>query len=99
MEILDKYKEIIDKTATIFINGTAGKYEESKYATGTRELLSYIAESKAVKIVGGGDGVSAVKHFKLGDKYDHLSTGGGATLSYIANGTLPGIEAIINSKT
>jgi len=95
VKTIDKYKEIIDKTATIFINGTAGKYEESKYATGTRELLSYIAESKAVKIVGGGDGVSAVKHFKLGEKYDHLSTGGGATLEYIVNEGLPCIDNII----
>ena len=95
IKTINKFKEVIDNSATIFINGTAGKYEESKYATGTRELLTYIANSKCIKIVGGGDGVSAVKTFKLGEKYDHLSTGGGATLEYIVNEGLPCIDNII----
>ena len=95
VKTIEKYKEIIDKTATIFINGTAGKYEESKYATGTRELLEHIANSSAVKVVGGGDGVSAVKHFKLAEKFTHLSTGGGATLEYIVNSGLPCIDNIV----
>lgn len=95
VKTINKFKEVIDKSATIFINGTAGKYEDPKYATGTRELLTYISNSKCTKIVGGGDGVSAVKYFKLGEKYDHLSTGGGATLEYIVNEGLPCIDNII----
>lgn len=94
VKTIEKYKEIIDKSATIFINGTPGKYEENKFATGTRELFTYISNSKSVKIVGGGDGVSAVKYFGLGDKYDHLSTGGGATLEYIVNEGLPCIDNV-----
>ena len=96
VKTINKYKEIIDKSATIFVNGTAGKYEDIKFATGTRELLASIANSKAEKIVGGGDGVSAVKTFKLQDKFTFLSTGGGATLEYIINGGLPAIENIEN---
>lgn len=95
MKTIEDYKKVIDKSATIFINGTAGKYEDKKYATGTRELLSYIANSKLTKVVGGGDGVSAVKHFKLDEKFTHLSTGGGATLEYIINEGLPCINNII----
>ena len=72
-----KFKEVIDKSATIFVNGTAGKYEDIKYATGTREMLTNIVNSKAIKIVGGGDGVSAVKNFNLQDRFNFLSTGGG----------------------
>jgi len=65
MKTIAKFKETIDNSKTIFVNGTAGKYEDIKFATGTRELLDTISKSNAIKIVGGGDGVSAVKHFKL----------------------------------
>ena len=80
------------------MNGTAGKYEDMRFATGTRELLEGIAKSNAIKIVGGGDGVSAVKHFKLGNQFTFLSTGGGATLEYIINEGLPAIENIPDAE-
>lgn len=91
---INKFKEIIDKSATIFVNGTAGKYEDKRFANGTREMLTNVVNSKAVKIVGGGDGVSAVKSFNLQDKFDFLSTGGGATLEYIIQKGLPAIDNI-----
>lgn len=94
MKTIEKYREIINKSETIFVNGTAGKYEDIRYATGTRELLDTITRSKAVKVVGGGDGVSAAKHFNLGEKFTFLSTGGGATLEYIINKGLPAIDNI-----
>ena len=94
MKTVNQFKEIIDKSATIFVNGTAGKYEDIRFATGTRELLTNIANSKAIKVVGGGDGVSAVKHFQLGEKFNFLSTGGGATLEYIIQQGLPAIDNI-----
>ncbi|MDE5830143.1 MAG: phosphoglycerate kinase, partial [Clostridia bacterium] len=91
---INKYKDIINNSATIFVNGTAGKYEDIKFATGTREILENIANSNAIKVVGGGDGVSAVKHFKLENNFTYTSTGGGATLQYIINGGLPAIDNI-----
>lgn len=94
VKTINKYKEVIDNSATIFVNGTAGKYEDMRFATGTRELLQAITQSNALKVVGGGDGVSAVKHFKLEDKFTFLSTGGGATLEYIINEGLPAIDNI-----
>ncbi len=94
MKTVNQFKEIIDKSATIFVNGTAGKYEDIRYATGTRELLTNIVNSKAVKVVGGGDGVSAVKHFNLAERFNFLSTGGGATLEYIIQEGLPAIDNI-----
>jgi len=94
MKTVNQFTEIINKSATIFVNGTAGKYEDIRYATGTRELLTNIANSNAVKVVGGGDGVSAVKHFKLAEKFNFLSTGGGATLEYIIYEGLPAIDNI-----
>ncbi len=98
IKTINKYKEIIDSSKTVFVNGTAGKYEDIRFATGTRELLEVIANSKAVKVVGGGDGVSAVKHFKMGEKFSFLSTGGGATLEYIINEGLPAINNINDAQ-
>lgn len=98
IKTINKYNEVIKSSKTIFVNGTAGKYEDVRFATGTRELLDNIANSKAIKIVGGGDGVSAAKHFKVGEKFTFLSTGGGATLEYIINEGLPAIENIQDAE-
>lgn len=94
IKTVNKYKEVIDKSATIFVNGTAGKYEDIRFATGTRELLATISNSNSVKIAGGGDGVSAIKNLKFAEFFDFLSTGGGATLEYIINSGLPAINNI-----
>lgn len=91
---IEKCKPILNSAKTIFINGTAGKYEDHRFASGTRELLSFVASLRAVKLVGGGDGVSAVKYFHLENSFDFLSTGGGATLEYIIEGGLPAINNI-----
>lgn len=98
IKTINKYAEVINSSKTVFVNGTAGKYEDIRFATGTRELLETIANSKAIKVVGGGDGVSAVKHFKLGEKFSFLSTGGGATLEYIINEGLPAIANIPDAE-
>ena len=97
IKTINKYDEIIKQSKTIFVNGTAGKYEDIRFATGTRELLTRITDSNAIKVVGGGDGVSAVKHFKLENRFNFLSTGGGATLEYIIQGGLPAIDNIPDS--
>lgn len=94
MDTVHAYEKILNDSATIFVNGTAGKYEDKKFATGTRELLEIIANNSSVKVAGGGDGVSAVKYFHFEDKFTYLSTGGGATLEYIINGGLPAIDNI-----
>ena len=76
------------------MNGTVGMYEQLPFSNGTQEILSIITKSKAKKIIGGGDAGTAVKKYKHEDKMDFISTGGGSTLSYIANRTLPGLEAL-----
>lgn len=91
---VEAYKEILEKASTIFINGTVGKYEELPFSNGTQEILGIIANTDAKKIVGGGDAGSAVHKYKKEDEMDFISTGGGATLSYIADHTLPGLEAL-----
>ena len=95
---IENYKRILDSAKTIFVNGTVGIYEQKPFSNGTREILEIVSNTNAKKIVGGGDAGSAVKTFKLEDKMTFISTGGGATLTYIANQTLPGIEAIEESN-
>ena len=82
---IKKYQSFIDQSATIFINGTMGLYEDERFAAGTKEILTALVETKAITIAGGGDAVSSINKFKLADGFDFLSTGGGATLEYITD--------------
>jgi len=58
------------------------------------EIAKAVAESGAFSVVGGGDSIAAIHQTGVADRISHLSTGGGASLEYIAYGTLPGIEAL-----
>ncbi len=98
IDAITNFKRILDSAKTIFVNGTVGMYEEKPFSNGTQEILRIISLSNAKKIVGGGDAASAVSKFKYQDKMDFISTGGGATLAYIADHTLPGIKAIEESN-
>jgi len=53
-----------------------------------------VAESGAFSVVGGGDSIAAIQQAGVADRISHISTGGGASLEYIAYGSLPGIEAL-----
>jgi len=90
------YTAVIAGARTIFWNGPMGIFEIEEFAKGTIGIARAIAESGAVSIVGGGDSVAAVKKAGVKDKISHLSTGGGASLEYIAYETLPGITALEN---
>lgn len=91
---IEKYKQVIMQSKLVFINGTAGKYEDEKYCNGTLELFKVLKESSAKVIAGGGDAVASTKKLGLEDVFYYLSTGGGASLEYIANGSLPAIDFI-----
>ncbi len=88
---IDVIKEIITKSKTVFVNGTVGLYENKLFENGTKEILNVIADADVISIAAGGDSVSAVNHFGLNEKFNFLSTGGGASLEYIIDGDLPGI--------
>lgn len=87
-------QDIINSAKVIFLNGTCGKYEEAGYEMGTSNLLNDLSKSNAKVIVGGGDSVSAVNTFGYQDKFTYLSSGGGATLEYVASGKLKALEYI-----
>jgi len=91
---VEKYSEIIAKAKTIFWNGPMGVFEIDKFSQGTMKLAEAVANSEALSIVGGGDSVAAVYKAGVSEKISHISTGGGASLEFMANETLPGIEVL-----
>jgi phosphoglycerate kinase len=91
---LHHFQEVLSTAKTILWNGPMGIFENSNYAQGTMGLAQIISELDAYSLVGGGDSVSAVKKSGLSDKFDHISTGGGASLEFIEKGDLPGIRAL-----
>ena len=91
---IEKYQTAIDKSSTVFVNGTMGKYEDSRFANGTREFLEMLAKSGKIVVVGGGDSVSAVNQFGFSNSFAYLSSGGGATLDYLTDGKLVGLSGI-----
>ncbi len=98
VKTLEKYKIAILESNTIFLNGTMGVYEDIKYSNGTKELLRILKENEKIVVVGGGDAVSSVKYFGYKDDFTYLSCGGGATLEYLINGHLVGIDSIMEEK-
>lgn len=86
---------IIAKAKTIVWNGPMGKIEEEQFARGTDFVYYSIADNPtAFSLVGGGDTLAAIAKEEYLDKITHISTGGGAMLEFIENGTLPGLEAL-----
>jgi len=93
-ETAKTYSEILKGAKTIFWNGPMGVFEIDAFARGTLKIAHAVADSGALSVIGGGDSVAAVDKAGVSDKISHISTGGGASLEFIANETLPGIEAL-----
>lgn len=94
---IKNYQELIREAKTIIWNGPMGLYEDPRFSKGTEAILKNVAESKAFSIVGGGDTLSTIKAEYV-KKINHISTGGGAMLEFLEQGTLPGIEVLLNAK-
>ena len=91
---IEKYKTAIDESETVFVNGTMGKYEDIRFANGTKEFLRILSLSNKILVAGGGDSVSAINNFGYSNAFTYLSSGGGATLEYLTTNKLPGLEGI-----
>ncbi len=88
------FKKVIKKAKTIVWNGPLGVYEYEKFKRGTNKIAKYVAKSKAISVIGGGDSVAAVQSLGYGKKITHLSTGGGASLMLLQGKKLPCVELI-----
>lgn len=91
---IKSYSEHIKTAKTIFWNGPMGLFENKDFAKGTMSIAHAIAETKCFSVVGGGDSVAAVQQSGEATKFSHVSSGGGASLEFIENGKLPGVEAL-----
>jgi len=93
-DTIKEYKKILEGAKTIVWTGPIGAFEIKKFEKGTRKLAEFIAKLKSVKIIGGGDSSAAIDKFKLAKKMTYVSSGGGASLDYIAGKELPGIKSL-----
>jgi phosphoglycerate kinase len=91
---IQSYAADIAMAKTILWNGPMGVFEIEEFSQGTIKVAEAVANSNALSIIGGGDSVAAVAKAGVSDRISHISTGGGASLEYIAKETLPGIEAL-----
>jgi phosphoglycerate kinase len=93
-ETIDAYEKVILGARTIVWNGPMGVFETPPFDRGTVALAKAVAGSGAVSVVGGGDSEKAIKSAGVADKISHVSTGGGASLEYLAGIELPGVAAL-----
>ena len=97
VKTIEKYKTAIIKSNTVFLNGTMGKYEDYRFSNGTKEIFDLLKQVDTV-VVGGGDSVSAVINLNYEHAFSYLSSGGGATLEYLAKGHLIAIDNIMDDE-
>jgi phosphoglycerate kinase len=84
----------VASAATVFWNGPAGVFERPAFAHGTLAIARAMAASRAFTVVGGGESVAAVHQAGVADALSHVSTGGGASLEFLAGFTLPGLAVL-----
>ena len=98
-QTIKKFDKIILNSKTILWNGPLGVFEMPNFRNGTKQVANSIAKATkrgAFSLVGGGDSISAIKLFRMNNKFSYISRGGGAMLESLEGKLLPGIDAILN---
>ena len=91
---VEAYREEIAAAGTVFVNGPAGVFEQPETEYGTRALWEAMAETPGFSALGGGDSVTAMNRFGLGDRFDYVCTAGGAMVQFLSGKPMPVIEAL-----
>jgi phosphoglycerate kinase len=97
LKTIELYSQIISTAKTIVWNGPMGVFEKPPFDKGTVAIAKAVAGSGAISVVGGGDSEKAVKSAGVADRISHISTGGGASLEFLAGLELPGV-AVLKDK-
>jgi phosphoglycerate kinase len=96
-ETVARYCQQIAGARTVFWNGPMGVFERRPFENGTLGIARCVADASAYTVVGGGDSLAAIEAAGVGERIDHISTGGGASLEYLEGRNLPGIAALPNA--
>jgi phosphoglycerate kinase len=91
---IDHYSHVVRTAKTVIWNGPMGVFEKKPFDRGTVALAKAVAASGATSVVGGGDSEKAIKSAGVADQISHISTGGGASLEFLAGIELPGVAAL-----
>ncbi len=93
-ESRERYAEALAGARTVFWNGPMGVFEIDAFADGTLAIATAMAASSGFTVVGGGESVLAIRRAGVVDRIDHVSTGGGASLSFLTGDRLPALTAL-----
>ena len=96
-QTINLFKQYLRQSQTIVWNGPLGYFEWTPFATATREIGRYISNLTATTICGGGETSKALQKYRLADKMTHVSTGGGASVTFLSGKNLPGLDAFYSS--
>jgi phosphoglycerate kinase len=91
-----RFSAVIAKAKTLFWNGPMGLFESAAFSRGTRDIALAMSRADGFTVVGGGDSAAAVQQAgeAVAAAFDHISTGGGASLTFVEGKRMPGIEAL-----
>lgn len=98
LDTLVKYINLIDNASTIIANGPMGVFENHEFAIGTKEIFTSISNNSGMTIIGGGETAMAFNQMELTEGIEHISTGGGSCIAFMADETMPVLEAMRRSK-
>jgi phosphoglycerate kinase len=91
---VEAFRRAILPAKAVFWNGPMGLFERAPFAKGTLGVANAGADCAGFTVVGGGDSLAAVNQAGVAERYDHVSTGGGASLEYLEGSAMPGIDAV-----
>ncbi|MBN1167032.1 MAG: phosphoglycerate kinase [Methanospirillaceae archaeon] len=93
---IDMFKNELSGAKTVFWNGPLGRFEECLFSGGTKSIALFLADLSATTILGGGSTAEVAAELGLAGAYTHVSTGGGASLTFLTGKPLPGVDVLCN---